>query len=288
MLLKMFKSSSTSKVEINILALLILTISAVVCGALTNEADVKDIGVNEKLGDAIPLDLKFFDEDGNQIFLGDLLKDGKPLILSLAYFSCPKLCSLTLNGTLESINALSSLYLGRDLKLATLSFNPIEKPDIARKKAVKYRGKLKKEQSAEKKWLFLTGDEDNISKLTQAVGFKYKKDGEEFAHPTTLIFITPDGRISRYLYGVRFEPKEMKLSLLEASDGKIGSSEVLNKVLLFCYEFDPVGKRYALQALKIVKAGGVITLISLGLFLTYYWKKEKNSQSSDGGKQSLR
>ncbi|HEX9667635.1 MAG TPA: SCO family protein [Thermodesulfobacteriota bacterium] len=284
----MFKSSSTSKVEINILALLILTISAVVCGALTNEADVKDIGVNEKLGDAIPLDLKFFDEDGNQIFLGDLLKDGKPLILSLAYFSCPKLCSLTLNGTLESINALSSLYLGRDFKLATLSFNPIEKPDIARKKAVKYRGKLKKEQSAEKKWLFLTGDEDNISKLTQAVGFKYKKDGEEFAHPTTLIFITPDGRISRYLYGVRFEPKEMKLSLLEASDGKIGSSEVLNKVLLFCYEFDPVGKRYALQALKIVKAGGVITLISLGLFLTYYWKKEKNSQSSDGGKQSLR
>jgi protein SCO1/2 len=275
MLLKMFKSSSTSKVKINILALLILTISAVVCSAITNEADVKDIGVNERLGGTIPLDLKFFDEDGNQIFLGDLLKDGKPLILSLAYFSCPKLCSLTLNGTLESINALSSLYLGRDFKLATLSFNPIEKPDIARKKALKYRGKLKNEQSAEKKWLFLTGDEDNISKLTQAVGFKYKKDGEEFAHPTTLIFITPDGRISRYLYGVQFEPKEMKLSLLGASDGKIGSSEVLNKVLLFCYEFDPVGKRYALQALKIVKAGGVITLISLGMFLTYYWKKER-------------
>lgn len=274
-LLKMFKSSSTSKVKISILALMLLTISPVICNAITNEAEVKDIGVDEKLGEAVPLDLKFFDQDGNQIILGDLFKDGKPLILSLAYFSCPRLCSLTLNGTLESINALSTLYLGRDFKIATLSFNPIEKPDIAKKKALKYRAKLKKEQSAEKKWLFLTGDEDDISQLTQAVGFKYKKDGEEFAHPTTLIFITPDGRISRYLYGVQFEPKEIKLSLLEASDGKVGSSEVLNKVLLFCYEFDPIGKRYALQALKIVKVGGLITLISLGMFLTYYWKKER-------------
>jgi protein SCO1/2 len=283
MLLKMFKSSSASIVKTNILALMMVAVSAVWCGAITNEADVKDIGVDEKLGESIPLDLKFFDEDGNQTTLGDLLKDGKPLALSLAYFSCPRLCSLTLKGTLESLNALTALYLGKDFKVATLSFNPVEKPDLAKEKALEYRGKLKKDQSAEKKWLFLTGDEDNISKLTQAVGFRYRKDGEEFAHPTTLIFITPEGRISRYLYGVEFEPKEMKLSLLEASDGKIGSSEVLNKVLLFCYGFDPVGKRYALQALKIVKAGGVITLISLGMILTYYWKREKNSRSRDGG-----
>lgn len=283
MLLKMFRPSLTSNVKASVLTLFVLAISATVCGAITNEADVKDIGVDEKLGETIPLDLTFFDEDGHQIILGDLLKDGKPLILSLAYFSCPRLCSLTLKGTLKSINALSNFRLGRDFKVATLSFNPVEKPDIAKKKALEYRGKLRKEQSAENKWLFLTGDQDNISKLTQAVGFRYKKDGEEFAHPTTLIFITPDGRISRYLYGVQFEPKEMKLSLLESSDGKIGSSQVLNKVLLFCYAFDPVGKRYALQALKIVKAGGVVTLISLGMFLTYYWKREKNSRSRDGG-----
>ncbi len=283
MLLKMFMPTSTSIVKTNILALMMVTASAVFCGAITNEADVKDIGVDEKLGEKIPLDLKFFDEDGNQIILGDLLKDGKPLILSLAYFSCPRLCSLTLKGTLESINALPTLYLGKDFKVATLSFNPIEKPNLAKEKALEYRGKLKKVQSDEAKWLFLTGDEDNISKLTQAVGFRYKKDGEEFAHPTTLIFITPEGRISRYLDGVQFEPKEMKLSLLEASDGKIGTSEVLNKVLLFCYEFDPVGKRYALQALRIVKAGGVITLIALGMFLTYYWKREKNGYNRDGG-----
>lgn len=282
-LLKMFKPSYTSKFRIGTLALMILTISAVVCSAINNEADVKDIGIDEKLGEKIPLDLKFVDEDGNRVILGDLFKDAKPLILSLAYFSCPRVCNLTLNGTVESINSLSTLYLGKDYKVATLSFNPSEKPDIAKEKALKYLGKLKKGQSSEKRWLFLTGDEDNISKLTQAVGFKYKKDGEEFAHPTALIFITPDGRISRYLYGVQFEPRETRLSLLEASDGKIGSSEILNKVLLFCYEFDPVGKRYALQALKIVKAGGVITLISLGMFLTYYWKKEKHSRSGDGG-----
>ncbi len=262
---------------------MILTTSAVVCGAINNEADVKDIGIDEKLGEKIPLDLKFVDEEGTQMAIGDLMKDGKPLVLSLAYFSCPRVCSLTLRGTLESINSLSTLHLGKDYKIATLSFNPNENPAMAKEKALKYRRKLKKDKASEKRWLFLTGDGDNISKLTQAVGFKYKKDGEEFAHPTALIFITPDGRISRYLYGVQFEPGETRLSLLEASDGKIGSSELLNKVLLFCYEFDPVGKRYALQALKIVKAGGVITLVSLGMFLTYYWKKEKHSRSVDGG-----
>lgn len=277
----MLKQSPITKVKPVIFALLMVTISAVVSSAINNEADVKEIGVDEKLGEAVPLDLKFFDEDGNQIILGDLLNDGTPLIISLAYFSCPRVCSLTLKGTLESINALSSLKLGRDYKIATVSFNPVEKPEMAKEKAVKYRAKLDKSQSAEGRWLFLTGDEDNISELTKAVGFRYKKDGEEFAHPTALVFITPEGRISRYLYGAQFEPREMRLSLLEASDGKIGSSDVLNKVLLFCYEFDPVGKRYALQALRIVKAGGVITLVSLGMFLTYYWRKEKNSQSSD-------
>lgn len=279
----MFRPSYSSNFKIGFLALTILTASVALCSAINNEADVKDIGIDEKLGEKIPLDLRFVDEDGNQLMLGDLLNDGNPLVLSLAYFSCPRVCSLTLNGTLESINSLSTLYLGKDYKVVTLSFNPHEKPDIAKEKALKYRRKLKKEQSGEKTWLFLTGDQDNISKLTQAVGFKYKKDGDEFAHPTALIFITPDGRISRYLYGVKFEPGETRLSLLEASDGKIGSSELLNKVLLFCYEFDPVGKRYALQALKIVKAGGVITLISLGMFLTYYWKKEKHSRGGDGG-----
>ena len=133
-----------------------------------------------------------------------VFQDGKPLILSLAYYSCPRICSLAMGGISETINELSSLNLGKDFKIVTLSFNPVENHELAKKKALEYHKKLKDEHPAKNNWLFLTGDEENIAKLTQAVGFKYKKDGEEFAHPSTLIFITPDGEISRYLYGVQY------------------------------------------------------------------------------------
>ncbi len=271
----MIRSFMTPKTLLKILVFLILLTYPVNGYSITNEADVKDIGVDEKLGETLPLDLIFYDEDGNQIVLEDLFQDGKPLILSLAYYSCPRICSLAMGGISEAINGLSSLTIGKDFKIATISFNPIEKPELAKERAIKFRNQLNKENSIKDHWLFLTGEQENITNLTKAVGFNYKKDGVEFAHPSTLIFVTPEATISRYLYGVQYEPKEVKLSLLEASDGKIGSSEVLNKILLFCYQFDPIGKRYALQALKVVKAGGIITLLSLGLLLTYYWKRER-------------
>jgi protein SCO1/2 len=243
--------------------------------AITNTADIKDIGLDEKLADYIPLDLTFHDEQGNPVKLGDFFQDGKPVILTLNYYECPMLCTYVLNGVLVAVNKLDSLSLGQDFKIVTVSFNPGETPELAKKKAANYHKALKNEKSPHTNWLFLIGNEENIRELTQAVGFRYKKDGREFAHSSVIVILTPKGEISRYLYGVQYEPRDLKLALLEASDGKIGSSRVINQILLYCYHFDPVGRKYALEALNIVKAGGVATLFSLGVLLTCLWRSEK-------------
>ncbi len=243
--------------------------------AITNTADIKEVGVDEKLGDFIPLHLTFHDEQGRPIRFKDFFQDGKPVILTLNYFECPRLCTFALNGVVDAVNQLRSLSLGRDFKIVSVSFNSAETPELAKAKSENYCKALTNVKSPQGYWRFLTGDEENIRELTQAVGFRYKKDGKEFAHPSVLVILTPQGKISRYLYGIQYEPKDLQLALLEASQGEIGSSRVLNQILLYCYHFDPVGKKYALQALNIVKAGGVATLLSLGGLLTYLWRNEK-------------
>lgn len=243
--------------------------------AITNAADVKDIGIDEKLGSRIPLDLTFRDEQGGLVKPRDFFQDGKPVILTLNYYECPLLCTYVLNGVLDVVNKLDSLSLGRDFKIITVSFNPSETPELARKKAANYLKALKNVQPSQRDWHFLTGDEENISRLTQAVGFRYKKDGDQFAHPSVVAILTPQGEISRYFYGIQYEPKDLRLALLEASQGEIGSSKILNQILLYCYHFDPVGRKYALQALNVVKAGGIATLLCIGGLLTYLWRNEK-------------
>jgi protein SCO1/2 len=180
-----------------------------------------------------------------------------------------------LEGVQNVVNDLDSLSLGKDFKIVTVSFNPDESYELAREKAATYYGGLENGHFPKGNWHFLTGDRENIRQFTQSIGFKYKRDGKEYAHPTVITILTPEGKISRYLYGAQFKPKDLKLALIEASNGEVGSSKLVNKVLLFCYEFDPVGKKYALKALNVVKAGGVLTLLSLTVLLTYFWRKEK-------------
>ncbi|MGB3727969.1 MAG: SCO family protein [Thermodesulfobacteriota bacterium] len=243
--------------------------------ALTDSRDVKDIGIDEKLGDIIPDDITIIDENNNPVLFKDLLSSDTPTVLNLVYYSCPKLCNFATDGLLQVVNETASLEIGKDYKLLTVSFDPEDSSELASTKALKYRSRVKTGEQTQDSWPFFTGDQTNIEKLTQSVGFKYKIDGNEFAHASALIVLTPEGRISRYLHGIQHVPNDFRLSLLEASKGEIGTSKLLNSVLLFCYGFDPVGKKYALKALNVVKAGGLITLLSLCVGLTYFWRREK-------------
>jgi len=243
--------------------------------AITDSDDVKNISIDEKLGEAIPGDIVFVDENLTELKFKDAFSLDKPIILNLAYYSCPRICNYGTDGLLQVLNELDAFSLGKDFKVFTASFDPDDSAEIAKTKALKYRELLENGQATKSNWPFLVSDDENINKLTQAVGFKYLKDGEEYAHPSALIVLTPDGTISRYLYGIQHEPSDLRLVLLEASKGEIGSSKVINQVLLFCYGFDPIGKRYALKALNVVKAGGVVTLLSLCGVLTFLWRRER-------------
>jgi protein SCO1/2 len=254
----------------------LLLLSSGYAHALTDSRDVKDIGIDEKLGDIVPNDIVFQNENNETVRFKELLAEDTPTVLNLVYFNCPRLCSFAADGLLQVANELDSLTLGKDYKVLTVSFDPDDTPQAAKAKASKYWNGVKAGESVRENWEFLTGSQENIKKLTDAVGFRFKKDGDEYAHATALIILTPKGKISRYLHGIQHEPQDFRLALLEASEGKIGSSEIVNKVLLFCYGFDPVGKKYALQALNVVKAGGVVTLLVLGGVLTYFWRREKH------------
>jgi len=243
--------------------------------AITDARDVKDIGIDERLGDVIPDDITIIDENNNPVLFKDLLSSNTPTVLNLVYYSCPKLCNFATDGLLQVVNETDSLEIGEDYKLLTVSFDPEDSSELAAGKALKYRSRVKTGEQTQNSWPFFTGDKKNIEELTQSVGFKYKIDGDEFAHASALIVLTPEGKISRYLHGIQHVPNDFRLSLLEASKGEIGTSKLLNSVLLFCYGFDPVGKKYALKALNVVKAGGVITLLSLCVGLTYFWRREK-------------
>jgi protein SCO1 len=257
---------------VTVLYLLLSTSGAL---AITDSREVKNIGIDEKTGESLPGDMRFVDENGKTVELKEFFNKKEPLVLNLVYFGCPRLCNYATEGLLQVMNEEESLDLGKDFKVLTVSFDTKDTPEIAAGKASRYRGMLKHGDPANGNWVFLTSDSGNIHRLTEAVGFKYKVDGDEFAHASALIILTPEGKISRYLPGIQYEPNDFKLSLLEASEGKIGSSAMLNKLLLFCYHFDPVGKKYALQALNVMKAAGVVTLLTLCGVLTYFWRRER-------------
>jgi len=255
--------------------------------SISNTNDIKEVGINEKLGDFINPELEFVNQQGEKIKFGQFF-NGKPVVINMLYLTCPRICTFALDGSLEVINETGDLVLGTDYKFLSISFNPEENHINSAEKSKKYLSGIKK-KSIDKNtgWTFLTSDSQNIQKLTQSIGYNFKKDGDEFAHPSALVVLTPEGKISRYLYGIQHNPKDFKLALIESSDGKIGKSTLANKVLLFCYQFDPIGKRYALKALNIVKAGGVVTLLALSGFLVFFWVREKGHiNKRDGGSKS--
>ncbi len=257
-----------------ITAATLMLLSSNIAFALTDARDVKNMGIDEKLGAYIPSDIELVNETGDTVTTKELLSQDVPTVLNLVYYSCPRVCNFATDGLLQVIGELNYLTLGEDYKVLTVSFDPEETPELAESKALRYRGAVKNADPGVSDWQFLTGSAENIKSLTDSVGFRYFKDGDEFAHGSALIFISPEGKVTRYLHGIQHEPSDFRLSLLETSRGEIGSSKLMNQVLLFCYGFDPIGKRYALKALNIVKASGVVTLLLLCGTLTYFWRRE--------------
>lgn len=233
--------------------------------------ELQGVTVTEHLGDVVPLDLPFKDENGDETTLRSLLKFGRPVILTPVYYECPMLCNLTLNGLVDGLNQIE-LSAGRDFEIVSFSFNPKEQPKLAEVKKRAYLTQYKRE-SAKEGWHFLTGDEEHTKAMCDAIGFGYRYDPvkEEYAHTSTIMFLTPEGKLSRYMNDVKFEPRDLKFALIEASQGSIGSP--MDKFLLFmCYHYDPQSKSYAASAIKIMRLGGAMTLVLMIVGFGVLWK----------------
>ncbi|MCP3977910.1 MAG: SCO family protein [bacterium] len=234
--------------------------------------ELEGVGIDQRLDAQLPLDLSFVDEDGKHVTVRDYFADGRPVLLNLVYYECPMLCSLVLNGLVASLREVD-LEPGEDFHIVSVSIDPTESPTLARSKKQSYVRTYGKEGAAEG-WRFLTGEREAIAELADSVGFRYRylEDEDEYAHGAVTFVVTPEGRTSRYLFGVKHDPRTMRLSLVEAAEGKIGSP--LDKILLYCYRYDSEEGRYAPVAMRIMRAGGAATALVVGVFLVGYWRRE--------------
>lgn len=235
---------------------------------------LKQVGIDQKLNDEIPLDLTFRDEHGQTVQLARYF-GSKPVILTLVYYNCPMLCTQVLNGLDRSLK-LIPLTLGKDFNVVTVSIDPTERPVLAEAKQAMYTGMYGRPGAAEG-WHFLTGDEPQIKALTQAVGFRYAYDSEskQFAHASVIMVLTPDGRLSRYFYGIEYPQRDLRLGLVEASQGKISSP--VDAILLFCYHYDPHTGKYGLVISRVLQLTGGLTVLIGGIFLFFLFRGEHYS-----------
>jgi protein SCO1/2 len=251
---------------------LVLALSAVAWGQamskgiLSPPANVrppglKNVGIEQHLDQQIPRDLGFRDETGKAVRLGDYFGQ-KPVILNLVYYRCPMLCSEVLSG-LESALRVLKFDVGKDFEVLTVSFDPRDTPEIATAKKAEYIKRYGRAGAAEG-WHFLTGPQESIDALTKAAGFQYEYDPKtgQFAHTTAIMILTPQGKIAQYYFGVEYAPKDLRLGLVESSQGKIGT--VVDEVLLYCYHYDPTTGKYGAIISRILKLAAAATILILG------------------------
>ncbi|MCI0450297.1 MAG: SCO family protein [Chlorobi bacterium] len=248
-----------------ILPVLLLTLFS---ASVYSDEPNPQVGIDEQLGAEIPLELTFINEYGKPVTLRSLFT--KPTVLTLVYYKCPGICSPLLTGVADVIDKMD-LEPGRDFNVVTISFNPREDYIMASDKKKNYTDNMKKEIPAAS-WQFLTGDSLNITKITDAVGFRYQPQGEDFMHGAVITVLSQDGKIARYLYGTDFLPLDVKLALTEAAEGK--STPAINKLLKLCYSYDPEGRKYVLNITRII--GGGMILIIAGFVLILTLKKKKS------------
>ncbi len=236
---------------------------------------VREVRFEQRLDAEVPLDLEFRDHTGSTVRLKDLVHD-KPVILSLVYYECPMLCTQVLNGLSASLKRMDSLRIGADFDVVTVSIDPEETAELAAKKHLAYTKALG-QPGAEAGWHFLTGDQAQIAALADVVGFRYFYDEEigEYAHPGGFAVLTPGGRVSRYFIDVVFPPIDLRLALVESSEGRIGS--LIDAITLLCYQHDPITGKYGFVVQNVIRLLGGLTVALLVGYVVFMLRREKRA-----------
>lgn len=247
--------------------------------SIVNEAPAVLQGVNivENLGGALPRDAVFRDTEGKTVRLGDYFDGKRPTVLVFAYHTCPMLCSLVLDATAKALGSVP-WTVGDQFDVVSISIDPKDTPETAAKKRAQVVGGYDRAHGDPTGWHFLTGEESQIRRVTDVVGFEYRYDPrqKQYAHPAAIYLLTPEGHVARYLYGVAYDPKDVRLGLLEAAQGR--SVTTTDRILLYCYHFDPKGGHYSLVAFNVMRVGAGATLVLLGGLLGVMWARERRSR----------
>ncbi len=241
--------------------------------------EYEGVGITRMHGEPVPRDLTFRNAAGEAVTLGQYFDGTTPVLLNLVYHDCPMLCGLVLNGLTETLRGMQWTP-GENFKVLTVSFNPRETPEDARAQKERYVERLARPAAADG-WHFLTGDAAAIDALTGAVGFGFRwvEEQQEYAHPTVAIFLSGEGTVTRYIYGMEFPPGDVRKALVEASNGKVGNP--VDQIALYCFQFDPEANSYAADAFRLMQVGSGMTIFVLGLALFVFWRRERRGLDGD-------
>jgi protein SCO1/2 len=232
---------------------------------------LKGVDVEEHLGEPLPVATRFTDASGREVQLGEVLSKTKPVVLTLVYYQCPQLCNLVINGQVKAMQE-AGLELGKDFEAVTVSIDPKDVPAQSLERRRRHLQSLGKPETAP--WSFLTGSEENVRKLADALGFKYTYDADtkQYAHAAVVHVITPEGSISRYLYGTSFPAKDFRFALLEAAGGRVGTS--FDRIMLSCFKYDTATRRYGFYIFGFLRLGALMVFFALSSVLVYFWRRE--------------
>jgi protein SCO1 len=231
-----------------------------------------DVGVDERLGERIPLDLLFQNEAGEPVRLGDYFEKDRPVVITMTYHDCPMLCNLVLDSFTRTLSDFAWTP-GQEFEIVSISFSSNDTPELAANAKRRYVSDLGRPEAADG-WHFLTGDDEAINAIASAIGFQFKwvESQQDYAHPAVLVFAGAEGQIFRYLYGLEYPQRTFRNALVETSEGRIGTT--LDRVILFCFQYDPNANSYVLHAINLMKAGGALTVLIMGIFLATFWRRE--------------
>lgn len=241
---------------------------------------LKKVGIEQRLGENLPLSAEFKDENGKIVKLGDYFGKGRPVIIALVYYECPMLCNQVLNGLTGSLKGVS-FDAGKEFDVVAVSFDAKEfdKPELSKNKKVSYMERYGRPNTADG-WHFLTGTQASIDAITEATGFKYEWDdkSDQFAHGSAIMIATPAGKLSRYFYGIDYAPRDVKLGIMESAESKVGT--VADELMLYCFHYDPASGKYGFQILRVLRLTAIATLLGMGLMGFVFWRRNKSRNGS--------